>query len=47
MGRGARVDTVTDMALVDGRLWVAGLSNEEFSSKLRAIPYPFTKVEGA
>ena len=46
MGRGARVDTVTDMALVDGRLWVAGLSNEEFSSKLRAIPYPFTKVEG-
>jgi hypothetical protein len=46
MGRGARVDTVTDMALVDGRLWVAGLSNEEFSSKLRAIPYPFTRVDG-
>jgi hypothetical protein len=46
MGRGARVDTVTDMALVDGRLWVAGLSNEEFSSKLRAIPYPFTRTDG-
>ena len=46
MGRGARVDTVTDMALVDGRLWVAGLSNEEFSSKLRAIPYPFERVDG-
>ena len=46
MGRGARVDTVTDMALVDGRLWVAGLSNEEFSSKLRAIPYPFTGIDG-
>jgi len=46
MGRGARVDTVTDMALIDGRLWVAGLSNEEFSSKLRAIPYPFTGIDG-
>jgi hypothetical protein len=45
MGRGARVDTVTDMALVDGRLWVAGLSNEEFSSKLRAVPFPFVTVD--
>ena len=32
--------------MVDGRLWVAGLSNEEFSSKLRAIPYPFERVDG-
>jgi hypothetical protein len=40
MGRGARVDTVTDMALVGGRLWVAGLSNEEFSSKSAARPSP-------
>ncbi len=46
MGRGARADTVTDLALVDDRLWVAGLSNEEFSSKLRAIPYPFVTVDG-
>ena len=33
------------MAFVDGTLWVAGLSNEEFASKLRAIPYPFASVD--
>jgi hypothetical protein len=33
--------TVTDLAWVDGTLYVAGLSNEEFSSRLRAIQYPF------
>jgi len=43
--RGARSEVVTDMALVDDRLWVAGLSNEEFSSKLRSIPYPFKTVD--
>jgi hypothetical protein len=43
--RNPRTETVTDMALVDGRLWVAGLSNEEFASKLRAIPYPFNQVD--
>jgi hypothetical protein len=36
-----RTATVTDMAYVDGALLVAGLSNEEFSSKLRRIPFPF------
>jgi hypothetical protein len=43
--RSARSETVTDMALVDGKLWVAGLSNEEFASKLRAIPFPFSSVD--
>jgi hypothetical protein len=37
-----RTSTVTDMAYVDGHLLVAGLSNEEFSSKLRRIPFPFS-----
>lgn len=37
-----RTSTVTDMAFVDGTLLVAGLSNEEFSSRLRRIPFPFT-----
>ena len=41
-----RTQVVTDMAFADGRLWVAGLSNEEFASKLRAIPYPFATVDG-
>ena len=36
-----RTSTVTDMAYLDGVLFVAGLSNEEFSSKLRRIPFPF------
>ena len=29
------------MAYMDGKLYIAGLSNEEFSSKLRRIPFPF------
>ena len=40
-----RTQVVTDMAFADGRLWVAGLSNEEFASKLRAIPYPFATID--
>jgi len=39
--RNARTSSITDMAFVDGRLYVAGLSNEEFSSKLRTVNYPF------
>ena len=38
----ARSATVTDMSYVDGTLLVAGMSNEEFSSNLRRIPFPFT-----
>ena len=45
-GRNPRASVITDMAFTDNRLWVAGLSNEEFASKLRAIPYPFTTVDG-
>jgi hypothetical protein len=44
--RNPRTSSITDMAFVDGRLYVAGLSNEEFSSKLRSVPYPFTSVDG-
>ena len=43
--RNPRASVITDMAFTDGRLWVAGLSNEEFASKLRAIPYPFASVD--
>ena len=38
------VQTITDMAYYEGRLYVAGLSNEEFASTLRAIPFPFKTV---
>ena len=40
-----RTSTITDMAYIDGELLVAGLSNEEFSSKLRRIPFPFSDGE--
>jgi hypothetical protein len=41
-GNALRTDTITDLGYVDGKVIVAGLSNEEFASTLRAIPYPFT-----
>jgi hypothetical protein len=45
--RNPRAQSITDMAFLDGRLYVAGLSNEEFSSKLRSVPYPFTTAVDA
>ena len=42
--RDPRASSITDMAYVDGRLFIAGLSNEEFSSKLRSVGYPFTSM---
>jgi hypothetical protein len=45
-GRAAqRTQSITDMAFMDGRLYVAGLSNEEFASKLRTLSYPFTSAD--
>lgn len=41
--RGGRAEAITDIALVDGKVFVAGLSNEEFSSRLLAIPFPFVE----
>lgn len=40
-----RLEAITDIAYADGRVLVAGLSNEEFASTLRAIPFPFTTVD--
>jgi len=39
-----RVQTITDMNYVDGNVIVAGLSNEEWASALRSIPYPFKEA---
>ena len=44
-GRNNRTQSITRMALVDGKLYVTGLSNEEFSSKFWSIPYPFVEVK--
>jgi hypothetical protein len=43
--RNPRTESITDLAFADGKLWAAGLSNEEFASKLRAVPYPFSTVD--
>jgi len=37
--------SITDLAYVNGQVIVAGLSSEEFSSKLRSIPFPFKDVD--
>jgi len=39
-----RQDVITDLAHVKGQVIVAGLSNEEFASNLRSIPFPFSDV---
>jgi hypothetical protein len=40
-----RLEAITSMAFVDGKLIVAGLSNEDFASTLRAIPFPFKEAD--
>jgi len=40
-GNSLRSESITDLHFIDGRLFVAGLSNEEFASKLRALEFPF------
>jgi hypothetical protein len=40
-----RQESITDIAFLEDRILIAGLSNEEFASTLRAIPFPFKTVE--
>jgi hypothetical protein len=42
-----RTQVVTDLGWVDNKLLIAGLSNEEFASTLRAAPFPFNNAKGA
>jgi hypothetical protein len=44
-GQNPRTESITDLAYINGKVWVAGLSNEEFASKLRGIPFPFEKAD--
>jgi hypothetical protein len=41
-----RQESITDIAFFQDRVIVAGLSNEEFASTLRAVPFPFKTVAG-
>jgi hypothetical protein len=44
-GRPLRGLSISDMGFADGKLLVSGLSNQEFSSTFRIIPFPFTKQQ--
>ena len=41
-GRSLRISSISDLGFADGKLLVSGLSNREFSSSFKSIPYPFT-----
>lgn len=43
--RDPRMSAITDLQYNDGKLIVAGLSNEEFASKLRVLNFPFDGQE--
>ena len=43
-GSNPRQESITDIAFFEDRILIAGLSNEEFSSTFRAIPFPFKTV---
>jgi hypothetical protein len=40
-----RQEAITHIEYVKGKVYVAGLSNEEFSSRFLSIPFPFKDVE--
>src|SRR5262249_16123659 len=37
--------SITKLAYLKGKLYVSGLSNEEWKSTLRSIPFPFSKAD--
>lgn len=45
--RNPRLSTITDLQYENGKLIVAGLSNEEFASKLRVLNFPFNGEKSA
>jgi hypothetical protein len=44
-GRSLRISTISDIGFDNGKLYLSGLSNKEFSSTFRSIPFPFTQVQ--
>lgn len=40
-GRPTRSYTITDLQYANGEVFISGMSNEEFASSLRRIPFPF------
>jgi hypothetical protein len=46
-GRSLRISSISDLAYAEGKVMVSGLSNQEFSSTFRSMPFPFTKQQDA
>jgi hypothetical protein len=46
-GRAKRPMAITDLKYYDGDLYVAGISNEEFASRLRSIKFPFKNAQSS
>lgn len=41
-GRPLRMSTISDLGFANGKVLISGLSNKEFSSTFRSIPFPFS-----
>src|SRR5688500_12844549 len=44
-GRPTRPLVISDIGFYEGKVMVSGLSNQEFSSTFRSIPFPFTNKQ--
>jgi hypothetical protein len=44
-GRQLRIASIADLTYADGKVMISGISNQEFGSTFRSIPFPFTKVQ--
>ncbi|MEM1123492.1 MAG: hypothetical protein AAGJ18_23845 [Bacteroidota bacterium] len=44
-GNSMRVSAISDLNYFDGQVMVSGLSNEEFASTFRSIPFPFEATQ--
>ena len=44
-GMSLRIASISDLSFSDGKLLVSGLSNQQFGSTFRSIPFPFTQEQ--
>ena len=44
-GESLRIASISDMGYADGKVLISGLSNQEFGSTFRSIPFPFTNTQ--
>ena len=44
-GNSRRQEAITDLHYLDGKVFVAGVSNEDFTSRMRAISFPFVEAD--